>query len=446
MNSQSLIKKIFLIDNAPVARLSFLLIAAVLFLGGCKESTENLGQSDNDEHDSVHAWIWVYDSTNSKIRAYKFVGTTGTSTPALEEDAKAHANMHIMTAGGIDGDNPAIWMAGSDNKAYAFTTGFHAHVDHLHQEVPEKLSYSPKTSGLNNPVHMGYNPDKTKVIFANDGDSTLAIINTADGTVTTSDKGSTHSVALLTDSWLITTDKGSGTAADAWLRIVDIASPNATKYEYNNFCTFIHGDAYYHTNKTTFVACNEGIKYLDFTNAATSQPTDNAAIAYPSGINRVNFLYHGGSNRIAFAPHKPTSGDTSDSLVLLNMQNKTMEKITISGAALRWNIENGNYALSENGKALAYSDTSQKLVYHINMDPDSADYKKVTTLTAPDINAAVAISYDGSHIWTLTGTDPKTVSHIHVEDGNIEGTFPVHVNSSWIYVTSADPTKSVVED
>jgi len=69
MNSQSLIKKIFLIDNAPVARLSFLLIAAVLFLGGCKESTENLGQSDNDEHDSVHAWIWVYDSTNSKIRA-----------------------------------------------------------------------------------------------------------------------------------------------------------------------------------------------------------------------------------------------------------------------------------------------------------------------------------------------------------------------------------------
>ncbi len=430
-----------------------LLALSLMGIMGCKSDSEELGKSQTD-HDTVYAWIWAYDSTYSKIRAYKFTGTTGTSTPALEEDAKAHAMMRIMTAGGKDGDEPAIWMGAgndaSDSKAYAFTTGFHSHVDHLHQETPEVLSYSPITSDLNNPVHMGYNPDKTKVAFANDNDSTITIITTENGEVTTSNQGSTHSAALLTNSWLITTDKGSGTSADAWLKIVDLESPDAAKHSYLNFCTFIHGDAYYHTKKTAFVACNEGMKYLDLTDAATTEPVNNSAIPYPSGINRVNFIYHSGSNHIAFAPHKPASGDgdTSDSFVLLDMKNKTMEKITITGAALFWSQQYGNYALSENGKALAYSDTNVAKVYHINMDSDSADYKKVTTLTAPDKNAAVAISYDGSHIWTLTGTDPdpKTVSHIHVEDGNIEGTFTVHENTSWIYVTSADPSKSVIED
>lgn len=446
--------------GAKAGLMSALLVSLLFSFSGCSDSSEDLGESD--EHDEeVYAWIWAYDKDNSTIRAYKFTEMTGDETAALTANAKAHAAMHIMTSGGPDSDTPAIWMGGgtdeTDSGIYSFTTGFYGHIDHAHMEQEPK-SHLTISSDLNKPTHMGKSPDGSIVAFANDGSKMITVVNTKNGdSENINIDPYVHSAALLSNSFLIATHKGDGdegTGADVKIFSISYDSDSeewthSDIWSHDDLCTFIHGDAYYDGNDTAFIACNEGIYALPLANLPTA-PTETL-ITYPDGIYRTNFLFHNGDNYIAVGLHKPEDKDdddefTSDSLLLLNMKELKTEKLTIPDSTLIYKNEFGNFAISEDGKAIVYADTNLPVVYHINIDPNSSDYKKVTTLDALEANASVAISYSGGHIWTLTGTATKTVSHIHVEDGNTEGTFTVDSDTDWIYATTSDPDLDIVLD
>jgi DNA-binding beta-propeller fold protein YncE len=312
---------------------------------------------------------------------------------------------------------PTLWMA-KTSTAYGFTTGFDlAHGDHAHKETPEE--YATIAVGTN-PVHMGSTPSGDTIAFSNDGDQTVSIIDVAaKSVVATVTHGSGHSAALLTGDYLIThAATGSG---DTWAKVIDIAKDSVL--DSLTIGSGEHGDSYYEEGKKAFIACGDAVYIIDLTNR-----TVKGSIAYTEP-GRTNFLYHGHGSSLAVGLHKTDAG-TSDKLLLLDMQNETLEYITISGAVVPWNISTGQFVLSTDGSVAVISDNTASKIYHITLAT-----KTVKTLTAPAAGCAVAANADGSIVWALDGS---SVSMIHAAENEIEDTFTVSSETDWIYVTSVN--------
>jgi len=125
--------------------------------------------------------------------------------------------------------------------------------------------------------------------------------------------------------------------------------------------------------------------------------------------------------------HKTESG-TSDKFLLLDLANETLTYITIPNAQLDWNLTAGLFALAREGGVAVFSDKARAKIYHVALDT-----RKVTTLDAPAAAAPVAVSYDGIHIWALSG---QKVSRIYVPANQIETTLTVPDGTDWIWVTN----------
>jgi len=387
-----------------------LLFAGLLFLlVGCDNGT-NSEETHDHEHDA-EAWLWAFDDDNGTVTIYD----THEGVAETTYTASAFSMMHCFTAG--PSMTPTLWMAKSST-AYGFTTGFDlAHGDHAHKETPEE--YATIDVGTN-PVHMGSTPSGDTIAFSNDGDQTVSIIDVdTKAVVATVTHGSGHSAALLTGEYLIThAATGSG---DTWAKVIDIAKDSVL--DSLTIGSGAHGDSYYEAGKKAFIACADGIYIIDAANR-----TVKGSIAYTEA-GRTNFLYHGHENPLAVGLHKTDAG-TSDKLLLLDMQNETLEYITISGAVVPWNISTGQFSISADGSVAVISDNTASKIYHIVLPT-----KTVKTLTAPAAGCAVGTNADGSVVWALNGS---TVSMIHVEENEIDDTFSVSAETDWIYVTSAE--------
>jgi YVTN family beta-propeller protein len=397
-----------------IQTIAVLLLAGLLFLfGGCNTGTgpEEVHEHDHGHEHEVEAWLWAFDDDNGTVTIYD----THDGVAETTYTASAFPMMHCFLAG--PAMSPTLWMSKSST-AYGFTTGFDlSHGDHAHKEKPEPWATIPVGT---NPVHMGSTPSGDTIAFANDGDQTVSIIDVAaKSVVATVTHGSGHSAALLTGEYLIThAATGSG---DTWARIIDIAKDSVL--DSLTIGAGAHGDSYYEAGKTAFIACADGIAVIDL-----STRTVGTAIPYTEA-GRPNFLYHGHGSSLAVGLHKTEAG-TSDKLLLLDMQNKALDYITISGSTLTWNIKTGQFALSPDGSVAVISDNAASKIYHITLAT-----KTVKTLTAPGAACAVATNAGGSVVWALTG---GAVSMIHAEENEIEDTFSVGSESDWIYVTSTD--------
>jgi DNA-binding beta-propeller fold protein YncE len=387
-----------------------LLFAGILFLlGGCDIGT-NPEDTRDHEHDA-EAWLWAFDEDNGTVTIYD----THEGVAETTYTASAFPMMHCFTAG--PAMTPTLWMA-KTSTVYGFTTGFDlSHGDHAHKETPE--TYATISVG-NNPVHMGSTPSGDTIAFSNDGDQTVSIIDVAaKSVVATITHGSGHSAALLTGDYLIThAATGSG---DTWAKVIDIAKDSVL--DSLTIGSGAHGDSYYEAGKKAFFACTDGLYIIDVANR-----TVKGSIAYTEP-GRTNFLYHGHGKSLAVGLHKTDAG-TSDKLLLLDMQNETLEYITMSGAVVPWNISTDQFSLSADGSVAVISDNTASKIYHVTLAT-----KTVKTLTAPAAGCAVATNADGSIVWALNG---RTVSMIHAEENDVEDTFSVSAETDWIYVTSTD--------
>ncbi|MBD3315904.1 MAG: hypothetical protein GF344_08970 [Chitinivibrionales bacterium] len=394
--------------RATKVSISLPLFAGLLFLfGGCSDNGTNPDDSHH-EHD-VEAWLWAFDDDNGTVTIHD----THDGVAETTYTASAFPMMHCFTAG--PAMTPTLWMAKSST-AYGFTTGFDlSHGDHAHKETP--LPYATISTGVN-PVHMGSSPSGDTISFANDGDQSVSIIDVAaKKVVATVTHGSGHSSALLTGENLIThAATGSG---DTWAKVIDIAKDSVL--DSVTIGSGAHGDAYYEAGKKAFVACADGLYIID---AATKSVEGSLAYTEPG---RTNFLYHGHGGSHAVGLHKTESG-TSDKLLLLDMQNESLEYLTISGASLTWNVMTGQFALSSDGGVAVISDNTASKIYHITLAT-----KTITTLLAPAGGCAVATNADGTFVWALNG---NTVSMIHAEENAVEHSFSVNSATDWIYVTS----------
>jgi len=386
----------------------FFLLIFALFINSCDKDNSS---EPKVVAEKVYAWIWAYDGSASTLRAYN----SSTGELGAEFTASAHPMMHIIHAG--PSDEPTIWMA-NGSMAYAFSAGFHDHGDHGHMETPE--IYQTVTTGQS-PVHTGVSPDGLTVGFSNDGDQTVSVIDVATGTTQTISGGSGHSAALLTGEYLITTAATS--TAEKWAKIIDISAD--TVVATIETATGSHGDAFYETGNTAFIACGDGIYVID-----VSAKTLKTSIPYTEA-GRTNFMYHGEGASIAVGLHKTDAG-TSDKILLLDMANESLEYLTISGATLDWKIMDGYFSLSQDGQVAVMADLTLSKIYHVNLQT-----KVVTTLTAPAAAVAVATNYDGSQVWA-EDKSAQTITRIKVEDNSQHDEFSVSADTEWIFVTSFD--------
>jgi hypothetical protein len=268
-----------------------------------------------------------------------------------------------------------------------------------------------------NLVHRGRTNDGQKVAFADDAQQQVVIIDVQDGNVTTLGNGSAHSAAILTNDYIITTAATS--TPEKWANFIDLVSGEIdTTLEIG---TGAHGDAYYYTNNTAFIACSDGIYVID-----VDMKQVKKTIAYTEE-GRTNFIYHTPGESFAVGLHKADSG-TSDKLMLLDLENETLEYVTIPGAELDWNISSGLFALSREGNVAVFSDKSKAKIYHVTLET-----KVIITLDSPEAGAPVAVDFNGNNIWALSG---QTVSRIYAPDNNIEDTITVPAGTDWIWVTS----------
>ena len=384
-----------------------LLLPLVLLLqGGCN----NPADPDEADYGDVKAWLWAFDDDNGKVTIYD----TEDGAAETTYTASAFSMMHCFTAG--PALTPTLWMA-KTSTAYAFTTGFDlSHGDHAHRETPEVVAAIDVGT---TPVHTGSTPSGDTVAFANDGDETTSIIDVATReVVATVSHGSGHSAALLTGEYLVTTAAtGSG---ENWAKIVDIAADSVL--DSLTIGTGAHGDAWYDAEKRAFISCSDGIYVID-----VADRTVSGSIPYTES-GRTNFLYHAHGSSLAVGLHKTDEG-TSDKMLLLDMEDESLDYLTISGAVLTWNISTGQFALSVDGNVAVISDNEASKIYHVTLAT-----KTVKTLTAPAAACAVATDTDGTHVWALDGS---TVSMIDVVKNDVEQTFSVTGDADWIYVTSA---------
>jgi len=361
------------------------------------------------DENKAPAWVWAYNGTAATLQAYHSV----TGEMKAQFTASAHPMMHIIHAG--PAEKPTIWMAKSGT-ASAFTAGF------LTTQTPAKMEtpavYATLTTGKT-PVHTGVAPDGMTVAFANDGDQTVSVIDVAGRSVRAVANGSGHSAALLTGPYLITTS--ATPTQEKWAKIIDL-SANAVVQTIET-ATGAHGDAFYAAGNKAFIACGDGIYVID---VAAKSLKKSLPYTQPG---RTNFLYHGEKASLTVGLHKTESG-TSDKILLLDMAAESLEYLTVSGATLDWKIQNGYFALSQDGKVAVLADLALARVYHVNVQT-----RTVTTLTAPAAAVAVATNHSGTHVWMLDKTRQK-VSCINVAKNARTDEFSVTAGTEWIFVTS----------
>jgi hypothetical protein len=390
---------------------------SVMFAACSEETEELLGPANGDEEEDINTWIWALDDDAGQVRVYD--ADDGMLKATLS--AVSHPFMRQAKAGPVE--EPTVWM-GKNGFAYGFTRGFHPHGDHAHMELPESLT--TVVTGADN-VHQGVDPHGDYLIYANDGDQNFTIVDVDALASWTVPNGSGHSAALMTDDYIVATQMSPG-----WIRFLDITTGDI-EAEFS-IPENAHGDAFHHDSETAFIATDAGFVVLD-----VEAPTVADTIAYPNGINRVNFLYHGSDSPVAFAPHKAAgTGVNSDKIVLLDMENRTTEAITISGAELTWNIGGGNFALSDNGNFVLATDVSDAEAYLICIDSGNVTcYRTVTTWDVPAADMACAINFNGDHVWMLNKATGEVYCY-HPDEGELHNQWQAAATTDYIFATSYD--------
>ncbi|HSQ41530.1 MAG TPA: hypothetical protein VLM37_04535 [Fibrobacteraceae bacterium] len=385
----------------------FLPLSIILLLFSC--GGDNSSSNDPESILEQPVWLWAFDDDSSTVTVYN--GESGDS--AAHFAAEAFGKMHLMVAGPTE--EPTLWMGKSGN-IYAFTTGFYNHGDHADMETPE--SYASLTLGTST-VHLGQSPSGDTVAFADDNAQSIYIVDVATKTLLqTITHGSGHSAALIAEGYAVTT--AATASGDDWAKIVDIATDSVL--DSLTIGTGAHGDAYYSDGKKAFIACAGAFYVIDLASRAVVD-----SIPYTE-TGRTNFVYHGRDNVYAVGLHKPASDSTSDMFLLLDMENDSLDYVSIEGAALNWHIGQGQFALSGSGDVALFSDVLQQKIYQVVLATQS-----VTTLTAPGIGCAIATNYDGSKVWALSN---GVVSQIDVATDSVEGTLDVPTGTDWIYASS----------
>ncbi len=400
--------------------LSVLLICSAILLGGCSDNDKPLGPGDGSEAD-LYTWIWALDDDSGTIWIHD--ADTGELKATLT--GESHPMMRQAYAG--PASEPTVWM-GRGGTAHAFNQGFHMHGDHAHMEVPEKLSVVP--TGPNN-VHQGVDDHGDYVIYANDGDATFTLIDVATRTPRTINHGSPHSAAFYSHGMIVATHM-----QEEWARGID-AVADTILYEVA-IAANSHGEAFHHDSETLFIATDSGFEVLDVEEGVLGD-----RIPYPTA-GRVSFLYHAGAVPVAFGPHR-TEGD-SDRIILLDMANLTSEALTIPGSSLAWNIREGSFALSGNGRILVAADLADEKVYVVCIDPSNGTcYRSYTTVEIPFADAACAINHDGDHIWVLNRENGRIYCH-HADDGELHNSWEVDPAADYIFATSLPRSVEVFKD
>lgn len=404
--------------------LAAVMVAICLSVAGCSDDSDAIGQVADNGHDHDHdhgegipAWIWGYDADSGILTAYHSGGGRKRATFA------AHVHPMIKIAYAPSDSRPTLWMA-SGHMAQAFTSGFYPHMDHGHMATPEKHA---ALSEVHNPAHLSVSPDGGKVIFANDENSALTVADAASGDVdAVISHGSPHSAALMTNGGLlVTTHMGEN-----WAKVVEVPTDKVLKTI--DIGSGAHGDAHYPPTDQAFIACVEGIEVIDPASMMKVRRLD-----YPTD-GRTSFLYHGGDNPVAVGLHNlMVDGERreTDKILLLDMENETLESLAIPGASLDWSSRDGRFALSKDGKTAVLSDLNASNLYLVDIDPASENYRSVTTIPAPEPGVAVGVGAVGDHLFLLSGGMVYPVDtmerQVMTEDG-----FSVKAGTDWIYVTS----------
>ncbi len=360
----------------------------------------------------IHGWLWAFDADATSCQVFHTVDLKQWASFSMD----MHPMMRVFEAGLLNANlNHSLWMA-KGNQVFAFTDGILDHGDHGHIVLP--IVHQTITLSENaNLVHHSRSSNGQKVAFADDAQQQVVIINVQDGAVTNIGHGSAHSAAILAGDYVITTAATS--TGEKWAKLIYPAAGEVEKTL--EIGAGAHGDAYYSQNNTAFIACSDGIYVIDINAKQVKKK-----IPYIED-GRTNFLYHATGEPFAVGLHKTESG-TSNKFIRLDLANETLEYVTIPNAQLDWSIAAGLFALAREGRIAVFSDKAQAKIYHVVLET-----RKVTTLNAPAAAAPVAVSYDGSHIWALSG---QKVSRIYVPDNKIEDTLTVPEGTDWIWVTT----------
>ncbi len=360
----------------------------------------------------IHGWLWTFDAGAASCQVFHTEDLKQWKTFSMD----MHPMMRVFEAGLINANlNHSLWMA-QGNQIYSFTNGILDHGDHGHIVLP--LVHQTITLSENaNLVHHSRSYDGQQVAFADDAQQKIVIINVQDGAVTTLGHGSAHSAALLSGDYLITTaDTSTG---EKWAKLIYRASGEVeTMLEIG---AGAHGDAYYQPTNTAFIACEDGIYVIDMNLKQLKKK-----IPY-SAAGRTNFLYHATGEPLAVGLHKTESG-ASDQFMLLDLANETLTYITIPDAQLDWNLTAGLFALAREGGVAVFSDKLKTKIYHVTLET-----QEIITLDAPAAASPVAVSYDGTHIWALSG---QKVSRIYVFENQVEDILTVPEGTDWIWVST----------
>lgn len=392
------------------------LVLFIVLLSHCAVDPEDdlLAPETNESTSThpIHGWLWAFDAEAASCQVFHTEDLKQWKTFSMN----MHPMMRVFEAGLINANlNHSLWMAKGD-QIYSFTDGILDHGDHGHIVLPlvHKTIMLSENANL---VHHSRSANGQQVAFADDAQQKIVIINIQDGAVTTLGHGSAHSAALLAGDYLITTAATS--TGEKWAKLIYLVSGEVEATL--EIGSGAHGDAYYQLTNTAFIACEDGVYLIDLNLKQVKKK-----IPY-SQSGRTNFLYHAPGEPFAVGLHKTESG-TSNQFMLLNMASETLDYISIPNAQLDWNISSGLFALVREGGVAVFSDQALSKIYHVTLDT-----QKITTLDAPAAAAPLAVSYDGNHIWALSG---QLVSRIYVPDNNIEDTLTVPEGTDWIWVTT----------
>jgi hypothetical protein len=405
-----------MLRHPPARRLAAALLPLLI---GCGDHEDRiLGPVDNTAAEEVFAWIWTFSTQDDSLRVYD--AANGDLRAAFA--ASPHALFHEAIA--MNGGEPSVWM-GAGGSGYAFSGGFLMHGDHAHMELPAALGTIATGPGN---THLGISPAGDRIAWANDGDASFTLVESATLAATTLDHGSPHSAALLSADRLLATHMD-----ESWARVIEIAE-NRVIAEIP-IDTLAHGDAYHPPTEMAFVACLHGIEQIDM-----AQPALIGSLPYP-GPGRCNFLLHSGENRFALGPVKLESGN-ADQLFLLDLAAPALTAVDLPGAALAWNRGEGNFSLAGNGLRAAISDLEAARVYLLEMDGDlPGDAGRITTIQVAAANMACALDYGGEHLWLLDRSSGEIhFYHLHDSGPVEESHFTLQGPADWIFATSLDPS------
>ncbi|MFP4310316.1 MAG: hypothetical protein ACLFQQ_24140 [Desulfococcaceae bacterium] len=407
--------------------LAALLALSPVFWGCSDGSSDPVGAMEDhgDDHDHDHggevsaaapAWIWGYQTADRVLTAYHSDGGMRRATFA------AHIHPMIKIAYAPSDSRPTIWMA-EGRKVQSFTAGFYPHGDHGHMETPEKHLSLPE---VHRPAHMTISHDGSTAVIANDETETFTLVDVESGAATLVDHGSPHSSALMTGQGHLLATHPS----ENWARIIDPLT-NTVLAEMA-IGGHAHGDAYNAATGRAFVACVEGIDVID-----TVSMMKTARLPYPAA-GRSSFLYHSGETPTAVGLHNLSADgerQETDSFLLIDMANETVEAISIPGASLDWSSRDGHFALSKDGRTAVFSDLNASRLYVVDVDPASASFRSVRTIQAPAPGVAVGVGERGENLFVLAGT---MVYPVDLDRGEVDmaEAFAVKEGTDWIYVTS----------